>query len=102
MNASLPTHSTPEPSPSLFGAVTGTDWAYNEAFTPQGLPRTHWRPILAAFGAIPPETLRQRQERVKRMRHEDGATYNPFDSDGGKGTPWALDMLPLPLTPDAS
>ena len=32
------------------------------------------------------------------MRHEDGATYNPFDTPDGKGTPWALEMIPLPLT----
>ena len=33
--------------------------------------------------------LNQRQRRVKRIRHEDGATYNPFDDPGGRGTPWA-------------
>jgi hypothetical protein len=33
------------------------------------------------------EELRQRQERVRRMRHEDGATYNPFDDPAGQGTP---------------
>ena len=32
------------------------------------------------------------------MRHEDGATYNPFDDLSGRGTPWALEMIPLPLT----
>ncbi len=39
-----------------------------------------------------------RQVRVKRMRHEDGATFNPFDDPSGRGTPWALEMIPLPLT----
>ena len=45
-----------------------------------------------------PELLRQRQERVKRMRHEDGATYNPFDAPDGRGIPYALEMVPVPLT----
>ena len=98
MNASIPANHPPEASP-LFETVAGAGSAFNEAFTPLGQPREHWRPVLAAFGAIAPEALRQRQERVKRMRHEDGATYNPFDSPDGKGTPWALDMIPLPLTP---
>ncbi len=30
------------------------------------------------------------------MRHEDGATFNPFDDPAGRGTPWALEMIPLP------
>jgi uncharacterized circularly permuted ATP-grasp superfamily protein/uncharacterized alpha-E superfamily protein len=45
-----------------------------------------------------PELLAQRQERAKQMRHEDGATYNPFDAPDGRGTPWALEMIPLPIT----
>jgi uncharacterized circularly permuted ATP-grasp superfamily protein/uncharacterized alpha-E superfamily protein len=31
------------------------------------------------------------------MRHEDGATFNPFDDPSEGGTPWALDMIPLPI-----
>ena len=34
------------------------------------------------------------------MRHEDGATFNPFDDAGGQGIPWALEMIPLPITAD--
>jgi uncharacterized circularly permuted ATP-grasp superfamily protein/uncharacterized alpha-E superfamily protein len=34
------------------------------------------------------------------MRHEDGATFNPFDDPGGQGIPWALEMIPLPITAD--
>jgi uncharacterized circularly permuted ATP-grasp superfamily protein len=45
-----------------------------------------------------PGVLKQRQERVRRMRHEDGATYNPFDDPFRTGNPWALEMIPLPLT----
>jgi uncharacterized circularly permuted ATP-grasp superfamily protein len=32
------------------------------------------------------------------MRHEDGATFNPFDDPAGQGYPWALEMIPLPIT----
>ena len=45
-----------------------------------------------------PDVLNERQERARRMRHEDGATYNPFDDPAGRGTPWALEVMPLPLT----
>ena len=42
--------------------------------------------------------LNQRQKRVKRMRHEDGATFNPFDDPTGREIPWTLEMIPLLLT----
>ena len=32
------------------------------------------------------------------MRHEDGATFNPFDDPSGRGIPWALETIPLPIT----
>jgi len=34
------------------------------------------------------------------MRHEDGATINPFDSLDEQTTSWALDMIPFPISAD--
>jgi uncharacterized circularly permuted ATP-grasp superfamily protein/uncharacterized alpha-E superfamily protein len=85
-------------SSSLFDAAPFPDNAYCEAFSSPTRPREHWQPLLAALDATGSEILNQRQERVRRMRHEDGATYNPFDDPTGRGTPWALEMIPLPLT----
>ena len=84
--------------PSLFSHITCSEAGYCEALAAPGQLRKHWQAIGFALTETPPDQLRQRQERVKRMRHEDGATYNPFDSPDGKGTPWALEMIPLPLT----
>lgn len=87
------------PAPaSLFDALPSPDDAYCEAFLSPGTPRQHWQPLMAALNATGPDVLQKRQERVKRMRHEDGATFNPFDDPAGRGTPWALEMIPLPLT----
>ena len=72
--------------------------AYREAFTEDALLREHWQALATAFGAIPVDVLGQRQERVRRMRHEDGATYNLFDNAGERGTPWELDMIPVPFS----
>jgi uncharacterized circularly permuted ATP-grasp superfamily protein/uncharacterized alpha-E superfamily protein len=83
---------------SLFDALAFPPNAYCEAFASPGTPRGHWQPLIAALGAAGPGVLQTRQERVKRMRHEDGATFNPFDDPTGRGTPWALEMIPLPLT----
>ena len=75
--------------------------AYSEAFESGGTPRAHWQAVIDSFNAAGIDALNQRQHRVRRMRHEDGATYNPFDDPGGQGTPWALDMIPMALPPGA-
>jgi uncharacterized circularly permuted ATP-grasp superfamily protein/uncharacterized alpha-E superfamily protein len=82
----------------LFSGLRCPEGVYCEAFAENGRPREHWRAIIAAMSKASPELLRQRQERIKRMRHEDGAAYNPFDAPDGRGVPWALEMAPLPLT----
>lgn len=82
---------------SLFDPRCFPGDSYCEAFDPQGQARGHWQPLMEALDAIAPSVLAQRQDRVRRMRHEDGATFNPFDDAGGRGTPWALDMIPLPI-----
>ena len=84
--------------PSLFGMLACPSDAYCEALLSPAVPREHWQPIIAALDASGPDVLSQRQDRVRRMRHEDGATFNPFDDPSGRGTPWALEMIPLPLT----
>jgi uncharacterized circularly permuted ATP-grasp superfamily protein/uncharacterized alpha-E superfamily protein len=95
-----PTDSAPsqQGGPSLFDAAVCPSNAFCEAFEPSGELRAHWQPVAAAVEATGFEELRQRQERVRRMRHEDGATYNPFDTPSGQGIPWALEMIPQPLT----
>ena len=83
---------------SLFESIAFPGDAYCEAFTPQGEPREHWRRLMESLGGVNPQALNKRQDRVRRMRHEDGATFNPFDDPATHKTPWALEMFPLPLT----
>jgi uncharacterized circularly permuted ATP-grasp superfamily protein/uncharacterized alpha-E superfamily protein len=89
--------STTDPS-LLFDAFACPGNAFCEYLEAAGKVRGHWHALATALSAIPPGELNQRQERVRRMRHEDGATFNPFDDPSGRGTPWALEMIPLPLT----
>ncbi len=94
-----PSPSDPRPGPaSLFDAAAFPGDAWCEAFGSPAGPREHWQPLVAALDATGVAELDRRQDRVSRMRHEDGATYNPFDDPSGRGVPWALDMIPLPLT----
>jgi len=92
----------PEPTvigpASPFESLPFPEDGYGEAFVSPGIARDHWQSLLAAFDGIAPDILNQRQERVRRMRHEDGATFNPFDESNGRGIPWALEMIPLPIT----
>ena len=83
---------------SLFDDAGCPIEGYCEAFLSPGNPRENWRPIMAALEGIGFDGLQQRQDRVRRMRHEDGATYNPFDAPSGQGIPWALELIPQPIT----
>jgi len=85
---------------SKFAALQVHQNCYSEAFGSTGIARDHWQALMAAFDGIAPDMLNRRQERVRRMRHEDGATFNPFEDTSGQGTPWALEMMPLPITAD--
>jgi uncharacterized circularly permuted ATP-grasp superfamily protein/uncharacterized alpha-E superfamily protein len=93
-----PPPSDPAAPTSLFEALAFPPDAYCETFASPGIPRPHWLSLIAALDGTRREVLQMRQGRVKRMRHEDGATFNPFDDPSGRGTPWALEMIPLPLT----
>ncbi len=88
----------PHAPASMFDAMALPGDAYGEAFMSPASPREHWNSLVAALDGTVPDVLNKRQDRVRRMRHEDGATYNPFDDATGRGTPWALEMIPLPLT----
>lgn len=85
---------------NLFQGVQFPRDAYCEAFSKDGAARHQWAPVLSALTAEGAAQLGRRRERAGRMRHEDGATFNPFDDLGGKGVPWALDLVPLPISPE--
>jgi len=95
-----PDHTAVPPSPtsSLLDGVAFPGDAYGEAFLSPAHPREHWQPLIKVLDATGPGVLKKHQDRAKRMRHEDGATFNPFDTPDGQGTPWALEIIPLPLT----
>ena len=59
--------------------------------------RNHWHPFAEAFNSMGMEKLQECRKRVQRMRYEDGATFNPFESEEDRATSWALDLVPLPI-----
>ena len=83
---------------SVFDAVSCPASSYCEAFSAHAVPRPHWQSLLETLGKRGRATLLADYERAKRMRHEDGATINPFDDLTEQTTSWALDMIPFPLS----
>ena len=86
-----------ESAVSLFDALAFPQPAYCEAFLSPARPREHWQRLIAALDAKGGDRLKQYQERARRMRHEDGATFNPFDDLIEQETSWELDIIPVPL-----
>ncbi|MBU0946053.1 MAG: circularly permuted type 2 ATP-grasp protein [Proteobacteria bacterium] len=93
-------NSPPEASksfPSIFKTLSCPPDSYCESFDSQGSPRPHWQNLLNTFDKRGMTALESDHERVERMRHEDGATINPYDNLTEQTTAWALDMIPLSL-----
>ena len=72
--------------------------SYSELFTGSGQVRDHWQLLLNEFNTKDENGFRNDYERVKTMRHDDGATINPFEIQTEQTTPWALDLLPVTIS----
>ncbi|MFW2368630.1 MAG: hypothetical protein ACN4GW_19615, partial [Desulforhopalus sp.] len=86
------------PSPSFFETIKGPQGSYCEHLNPDGSLTPHWKSLLESLGAKGEDELTRNHERAKRMRHEDGATINPYDDLTEQTSSWSLDVVPLPLT----
>lgn len=71
---------------------------YDECVAPDGRPRSHWAPVLAALDALGSEELAQRHREARRMLREHGVTYNVFADPLATERLWPLDPVPLLLT----
>lgn len=89
---------SPKKLPSIFDAISCPANSYCEPFFAPACPRPQWQSLLEALDKRGQATLEADHERAKRMRHEDGATINPFDDLTEQTTSWALDMIPLPVS----
>ncbi|MGW8194805.1 MAG: circularly permuted type 2 ATP-grasp protein [Desulforhopalus sp.] len=87
-----------EKIPSIFDTVPFPENGYCEYYFSPESPRQQWQSIVAAFDTMGVETLARHHDKAKRMRHEDGATINPFDDLTERSTSWALDLIPLVIS----
>ena len=87
-----------EKPPSIFDTISVQPGSYCEPFSTPACPRPHWQSLIDALDERGRATLVSDYERARRMRHEDGATINPFDDLTEQTTSWALDMIPFPIS----
>jgi uncharacterized circularly permuted ATP-grasp superfamily protein/uncharacterized alpha-E superfamily protein len=67
---------------------------YNEAFSAQGIPRSHWEYLLHSFESLGEQGLQDRVRKASRILRDDGATYNLSDRLPGV-RPWEIDPVPM-------
>jgi uncharacterized circularly permuted ATP-grasp superfamily protein/uncharacterized alpha-E superfamily protein len=86
-------------SGSLFATESCSPDSYCESYSrSQSSVRQHWQAILSDLEGAGREALSVHQQRAETMRHEDGATINPFDEPSQRATSWALDIIPFPIS----
>jgi uncharacterized circularly permuted ATP-grasp superfamily protein/uncharacterized alpha-E superfamily protein len=73
---------------------------FDEARTPDGRLRPHWRDLVGAIEAFGPAEAERRWQEGRRLVRENGVTYNVYGDPRGMDRPWDLDPIPLVLTAD--
>jgi uncharacterized circularly permuted ATP-grasp superfamily protein/uncharacterized alpha-E superfamily protein len=70
---------------------------WDEALTPSGFPRRHWRTLLVALGRMGAEQLNRRWRAGEQLIQNNGVTYNVYGDPQGKERPWQMDPIPLAI-----
>ena len=73
---------------------------YDELLDEHGAVRAHWRALVERLSADKaPDAARRALELTRRLIVENGVAYNVYSDPQGADRPWALDPLPLILSP---
>src|SRR5574343_92045 len=73
---------------------------YDEMLSADGVVRPHWKQFLTHLDAVAPEEMRRRLAFAEQRIQENGVTYNVYADPNGADRPWALDPLPLIISPE--
>jgi len=76
------------PKPLTYKSHSGL---LDDACTTQGRVKPEWEYMLGSLHDLGAGVLREREQKVRRILRDDGATYNIY---GGDGSPWDLDPVP--------
>jgi uncharacterized circularly permuted ATP-grasp superfamily protein/uncharacterized alpha-E superfamily protein len=73
---------------------------YDEMLAADGAVRPHWRQFFTHLDSVAPEEMHRRLDFADRRIQENGVTYNVYADPNGADRPWALDPLPLIISPE--
>lgn len=83
---------------TILNSIMWPKESYCEPFSNGTVPRVHWDSLFATLSEKGHGAFESDHERARRMRHEDGATVNPFDDLSEQTGPWGLDIIPFPVS----
>ena len=66
----------------------------DEAYSPRGDIRSHWRYLLESMQTLGLEGIEERQIKAQRILRDDGATYKVYNDPANNQT-WQLNPIPL-------
>lgn len=69
--------------------------AYDEAISPDGTLRPHWRTLVEGLEDLGRTEIDRRWKQGLDQINRDGITYNPYDDESGSSRPWTLDPIPM-------
>ncbi len=68
---------------------------YDEAVTPEGQIRPHWRELVDSIAAVGADDLARRWQEGRRLIHDNGVTYNVYSDPKSTERLWTLDPIPM-------
>lgn len=66
----------------------------DEVHAADGSVKPQWQYLLNSFRDLGPQVLDERENKIRRILRDDGATYNLHGPDSGVANAWELDAVP--------
>jgi uncharacterized circularly permuted ATP-grasp superfamily protein/uncharacterized alpha-E superfamily protein len=73
----------------------------DQVYSDEGTIKPEWNYLLDSLNNLGVDTLKERQEKAKRILRDDGVTYNIYAENQGTGSQWELDLVPAIIGSDA-
>jgi uncharacterized circularly permuted ATP-grasp superfamily protein/uncharacterized alpha-E superfamily protein len=74
---------------------------FDEMVSARGVVRPHGAGLVGALEALGPAEMSARLEAARQTIRDHDVTYNVYGDPLGMDRPWQLDIVPLPVAPDA-
>mgnify|MGYP001197030205 CR=1 FL=1 len=85
---------------SMLNGYVAEPGAYDELWLGQKEVQPHWQAFIQAIEQLGPAELERFQRDARRQLRENGVTYNVHGDPENLHRAWALDIIPLIISPD--